>query len=932
MNARQDGCTRRESRTGEQGDLMRLVAFGLSGCLLLVGMLPGQGADDLAAAAGSWRSIGPAVMSGRIVDLAVDPGDKNVVYVASASGGVWKTVNRGTTWEPIFDEQPCMTIGDIALAPSNPKVLYVGTGEANNQRSSYWGNGVWRSDDSGKSFRHLGLPESHHIGRIVVHPTDPDTVYVAALGHLYSANPDRGLYRSKDGGTTWSLVLKVNEDVGVVDVAMDPSDPQRLYAATYERRRRAWHFDEGGRGSRAWRSTDGGSTWDEMKEGLPNGELGRIGIGVSLSNPETVYLTVENLNEAPETKEDPTDQQESEWNLDLGEHRLGTPEEEAPGAAAPRQVGGEIYRSDDRGDTWMRVNEKPIGGTPMYYYGQIRVDPQNVEKLWLLGVPLSYSEDGGVTWKRDGARSVHVDHHALWIDPEDSHHLLLGNDGGLARSYDGAKTWDTYKNLPLSQFYAIGVSSGLHYRVYGGLQDNGTWGVPIVGDARSGVTNRHAMRVNGGDGFYSEVCKEDEAIVFCESQFGGLARVNTLTGARRGIKPRSRRGEPRLRFNWNTPIHQSPHGNRVLYVGSQYLHRSMDRGDSWEIISPDLTTSDKLKLQGNVPHCTITSISESPHRKGVIWVGTDDGRVHVTQDGGDHWRDVTDHFPDQVQGLWVSRVAASHHDHGRAFVAFTGYREDRFAPYIFETDDYGGTWRSLSVGLPEFPVNDILEDPEHKDLLFVGTENGVFFSVNHGATWSPLRKGLPHAAVHDLCFQADAQHLLAGTHGRGIYVLDILALRSLVNVLGKNEPHLCKALALPSAPGGFDRGWTGARVYRAQNAPSGARLVFYLPRDPEEGEVSLVVKDLLGTVVATPRMSPKKGLNTVRWNLRRSSARGGQRGGQGRRGGGRVPAGSYTVVLGIGDQELKQHLAVLDQPDIDIGPPHEEAVPWTPDY
>ncbi|NRA96595.1 MAG: hypothetical protein HRU14_10360 [Planctomycetes bacterium] len=930
----------------------------LTTAMVLLGLAASAAAQttdaDMAGAL-SWRSIGPAVMSGRIVDVAVVPGDPSTFYAASGSGGLWKTTNRGGSFKAVFDDQAVISIGDVALAPSNPDVVWVGTGEANNQRSSYWGDGVYKSTDGGDTWEHMGLPESHHIGRIVVHPSNPDIVYVAALGHLYSKNAERGLYRTRDGGKAWELVKHIDADTGVVDVVLDPTNPDTLFAASYQRRRRAWDFGEAGPGSGIWRSRDGGDSWERLAGGLPSGAIGRIGIAMFAGNSSVLYATIENRNER--TDKPGTDsnsggnrRDDAEGLEDIGGQRWGDGAEgdASPGVAAPAIVGGEVYKTVDGGDTWEKVNERPVGGSPPYYYGQIRIDPTDQDRLWMCSVGLYHTEDGGKTWKGDGARGVHADQHALWIDPEDPDHMLLGNDGGLCRTYDRAKTWDVYENLPLAQFYAVAVDNSKPYRIYGGLQDNGSWGMPSVGRGRRGIQEHEVARVNGGDGFYCAVDPEDPNIVYSESQFGRPSRLDLRTLQRKSIRPPRRRGEPAARYNWNTPIVISPHNARTIYIASQRLHRSLDRGDTWEDISPDLTTDDAEKKKGNVPHCTITTVSESTVRAGVIWVGTDDGKVSVTQDGGKHWRDVTDHFPAKVRGLWVSRVEASPHDRGTCYVSFTGYREDQFTPYVFVTDDYGGNWTSVAEGLPASPVNVIRGDPKNKDLLFVGTEQGAWASLDAGDTWHPLDDGIPTNAVHDLAIQNRECELVAATHGRGFYVLDFSALRHLGADARDKDVHLCPVKVVAPPSGGPATGSSTSRTWRAPNPRFGANVVFWLGSEAED--VSVEIQDVVGNRVATVRVDAKVGMNTGRWNLSRRASRGGDRGGRGARsgrggrggarggggggfagfgrGGGSVAPGTYVAVLKVGDTEYKQPFTVersAPNPSLD-GDEEEEGV------
>lgn len=879
-----------------------------------------------------WRNIGPMNFSGRIVDIAVHPKNPHTWYIASASGGLWRTTTRGLRFEPIFESEKTTSIGDIAIDPSNPDILWVGTGEANNQRSSYWGDGVYKSVDGGKTWKNVGLRNSQHIGRIVVDPKDGNRVFVAALGNLYSSSEERGLYRTTDGGKTWDCVLRVQgeaaKDVGVVDVAMHPDNPRVLLAATYERRRRAWHFDGQGPGSGIWRSEDGGSTWARLEGGLPKGEIGRIGIAFSASQPDTVYAVVENENPRKSSgASNSTRRRRIEAAPEHGEQAdeyEGEDSAEAPQGRrrAPRTVGGEIYRSDDAGRSWKKTNRQPAAGTPAYYYGQLRVDPKNPDKLWVMSVPLLVSTNGGKSFRRDGAPALHVDHHALWIDPSDTQHLLLGNDGGLSESFDAGKTWSHFENLAVAQFYAVGVDMAEPYRVYGGTQDNGSWGVPSAGPTSRGIRPEDVFKIAGGDGFYCCPDPSDPNIVYCESQFGALYRVDLRTMARKSIRPRPTRGQARFRFNWMSPIAISPHNPRTIWFGGNRLFRSFDRGDTWRTVSADLTTKDPEKLKGNVPHCTITTISESPVRPGYVWVGTDDGKLWMTPDGGQSWRDLTDKLPDEVQGLWVSRVEASHFDAGRCYVSITGYREDRFAPYLFVTDDYGLSFTSIAGDLPrDEPINVVREDPRNADLLFVGTELGAYASTQRGGRWLPLGEGMPRVAVHDLIVHPREPDVIVATHGRGFWIADVCALEHWGEAAtAKGDAVLVAPRTVRRFPAGPELGYTRTpRRANIPNPPTGVDLCALLPRGAEEAALRVV--DVSGRTLTSYKLPKDSGLHMVRWNLRsRGGAsggiagvfgfgRGGRGGGRGRRGAG-LSAGTYRVELEIDGKTITKPLVV----------------------
>ena len=887
-----------------------------------------------------WKQLGPIQSGGRVVDIAVNPRRTQEYWLASASGGVWHTTNGGLSFEQQLQNAYSISVGDIAVAPSDPRVLYVGTGEANNQRSSYWGDGVYRSDDAGETWRWIGLEGTDHIGRIVVHPEDPNTAYVAALGALYSANERRGLYKTTDGGKTWDRVLYVSEDVGVVDVVMHPQRPDVLFAASYERRRRAWNFEEGGPGSRIHRSTDAGATWEVLDNGLPDGALGRIGLDCFLRDGDVLYAAIENLNprsrprrratapsgdEGPERDEGKDGRHQATPSAEVladpvaRQEWLDGPEEAQDPRRRSRQrlVGGEVYRSDDGGDSWTKTHKDDVsvGGSPGYYYGQIRVDPNDADNLWVLSVSVYQSKDGGATWtpsrRRRGGRSfgsrLHSDHHALWIDPSNSQHCLLGNDGGVAVTWDQGRSWDHLTHLPILQFYAIGVDNGAPYRVYGGLQDNGTWGFPIHGPTTAGLEAQDARKISGGDGFYSVPDPTDPNIVYSESQFGGMLRSDLRTGARSSIKPRARKGEQPLRFNWNTPIVISPHAPHTIYTGSQHLHRSRNRGDDWTTISGDLTTNDADKKRGDVPHCTITTIAESPRREGLLWVGTDDGKVWLTKDGGGRWTDLADRFPEEVRHLWVSRVEASHHDVQTAFVSFTGYREDIRSAYVFRTDDGGESWLSIAHDLPAEPVNVVRQHPRNANVLFVGTEMDVHVSIDDGAHWAPLGDGLPRSAAHDLLVHPRHPHLLVGTHGRGIWGLDAAAFERL-----DMSAMRAAMLALPPSDGvllrgAYDRGYFGARRWRTPNPFTTPTFRYILAQDSEAAP-KIEVLDVTGAVVFKADGGKEAGYHEVTW----SSGRGRRRGVGGRSNGGARP-GTFAVRITHEGRSSTQAFKVHDR-------------------
>ena len=892
----------------------------------------------------TWRELGPVAFGGRIVDIEVHPQNPSVFWVASASGGLFRTDNRGLTFMPQFQDASSISIGDLAVAPSNPDVLYVGTGESNNQRSSYWGDGVHKSTDGGKTWTHTGLAGTEHIGRVVVHPTNPDIVLVAALGALYTANDERGLYRTQDGGKTWQRTLFVSADVGVVDVALDPTNPDVVFAASYERRRRAWDFDEGGPGSRLHKSTDGGLTFTQLGGGLPDGELGRIGVAVSAKDPKVVYATIENLNPdvAPpeaepkaegsgdaaakdawpdaETQADPLAFAEWQAERSGSEAEQAQDPQESKRAQRRKTIGGEVWRSDDGGSTWKKPHKGRVGGEPLYYYGQIRVDPSDEKTVYVLGVPVFRSTDAGKTWtpasERQGRRAayhgnLHVDHHALWIDPKDGRHALLGNDGGLAETFDAGASWDHVARLPIAQFYTVAVDHRFPYRVYGGLQDNGTWGFPV--QAPGGLQAETAFRIDGGDGFCVAIDPTDADVVYSESQFGGMSRQDLRTGERAGIRPKAEKGQQPLRFNWMTPLTLSPHAPRTVYVGSQFVHRSRDRGTTWTTISPDLTTNDADKKKGDVPHCTITMISESTRREGLLWVGTDDGNVHCTRDGGATWHDLTAKFPAAARGLWVSRIEASPHDQDTVFVAFTGFREDRREPLLFRSDDCGETFLPIANDLPQEPINVVRQHPENPALLLVGTEMGLYASLDDGAHWSPLGKGLPRSAVHDLVVHPQHGHVVAATHGRGMWILDGKGLGALTEAAMQKE-----FVALPPSDGivmrrTFSRGYEGARKWSVESPFTTATFRWHCANDRTE-KVVVEVVDAANTTLFRVEEDATAGYHEVAWASARGpgGVRGFLQGVSGSRRNGGQRAGDFAVRITCGKDSATLPFSVHD--------------------
>jgi photosystem II stability/assembly factor-like uncharacterized protein len=822
-------------------------------------------ADSARLAELPWRSIGPAVTSGRVADLAVPEGPKSqigdrlgdVFYVASASGGVWKTINAGTTWEPIFDRQGSSSIGDIAVAPSNPNILWVGAGEANNQRSSSWGDGVYKSENEGKTWTHMGLRRSQHVGRIIIHPTNPEIVYVAAVGPLWGAGGDRGLFKTTDGGRTWKNVKKIDDNTGFTDVIFDPTNPDIIYAASYQRERRPYTFVGGGPGSGIWKSIDAGATWTKLTEGLPKVDVGRIGLDVSRSNPNVVYATIE-------TKV-------------------------TGSGAATGNTEGSIYRSDDFGASWQRTG---VGNSYPWFMGQIRVDPVNADRIYFLGVPLQTSTDAGRTFRTIAGES-HVDHHAMWIDPTDPEHIIIGNDGGVYITRDRGRTVDFVPNLPIAQYYAIGTDMRLpFYYVYGGLQDNNSWGAPSQTRNVNGITNADWIRTSGGDGFYAVIDPTDPNIVYSESQNGGIVRYDVRTGEQKTIKPQPEFGARPYRWNWSAPLLISPYDHNTLYFGANYLFKSTNRGDAWTRLGPDLTRQrnrDSLLVmgkiwprnavarhQGTADYGNISTIDESPIRQGLLYVGTDDGLISVSRNGGASWTRIS-RFPGVPDETYVSRVVASRLNEGTVYATLDNHRNNDFKPYVVKSTDYGAHWTSITGNLPATSsVQVIREHPRNANLLFVGTEHGAFYSADGGRVWTQLKYNIPTVPVHDIVVHPRENDLVIGTHGRGIYIIDdITPLEKLAEATASGLylfPVKPATQYNPnsSIPGGVrGAGALGDREYSAPNPAFGAAVTYFL-RDslPRGGDVTLGIYDASGNRVRELTANRKPGMHRVTWDLR----------------------------------------------------------------
>ncbi len=813
-------------------------------CLLAaVSTSPARAADDWKLDSDTFeglraRHLGPGVMSGRITCMDGVSGERNTLWVGTAGGGVWLSKDDGTTWKPVFD-QHAMSIGAIRVSPRDPKQVWVGTGETWARNSVGYGDGVYRTTDGGDSWKSMGLEQSERIARIVIHPTRPETVLVAATGPLFADSPERGVYRTTDGGKNWTKTLYVDARTGAADLAMDPQNPDVLYAAMWTVRRQPWTFASGGTGSGLYKSTDGGKTWRKLSNGLPAGELGRIGIGVSPARASRVYAVVEAKTTA-------------------------------------------FYKSDDAGEHWEKGNDSSQDVTwRPFYFADVVADPKKFDRVYKGGLNLSVSEDGGKTFARTGAgfggAPYHSDLHAVWIDPKNTEFLAIGTDGGVYLSLDRGNSWRPCQNIPVGQFYHVSHDMRVPYNVYGGLQDNGTWSGPST--RSGGVPNRLWESLLGGDGFWAFPDANDQDVIYCEYQGGHLSRVRLSTGETKDIQPLRGAGDPMLRFNWNAPLHVGPSG--ALYMGAQYLYRTRDMGDTWEKISPDLTTNDPLKQQQDKSgglsidnstaenHCTVFAIGESPKNANVVWVGTDDGNVQVTRDGGRSWSNVTRNLPGLPPFTWITCVSPSPLDDATCHVTADGHMLGDFAPYVYVTRDFGSTWSALATPGIKGYAHVVRQDPVNPELLYLGTEWGLFATIDGGKQWAQVKAGIPNVAVRDLALHPREGDLLVATHGRGIYVLDDLSpLRSLTREkLSAETAFLATRPSVLVIPRQEQR-FAGSTDWAGDPLPEAAIITYYLKKRHLIGDLKLEVFDESGKKLATLNGGRRRGINRVEWPMR----------------------------------------------------------------
>ena len=792
----------------------------------------------------NWRAIGPANMGGRVTDIDGVPGDPSTFYVSGADGGIFKTTNGGVSFNPIFENQRAYSIGALTIAPSDNNILWVGTGEGDPRNSVGYGWGVYKSIDGGMSWKHLGLKNTERIKRIVVDPKNPNIACVCALGKEWGPNKERGVFKTIDGGETWEKILYIDENTGCADIAMEVNNPRIMYAGMWTFRRKPWRFDDGGKNTALYRTMDGGETWKKIMNGLPDKDMARPGVHIAQSEPNIIYLMTE------------------------------------------FEGGGTAFKSEDRGENWEMVNDDPNINFRPFYYSDVRVDPNQPNVLFSISGRLSRSKDSGNTWEQI-AKTVHGDHQALWIDPTNSKYILNGSDGGFQRSFDGGDSWEIINNIELSQFYQMEIDNKKPYNIYGGLQDNGTWVGPSNSLYKAGILKRHWKGLAYGDGYFAVPIPGEEHFVYTNLQGGVPFLVDSRYGNVQTIHPYPKivgsAGDAiekhKYRFNWDSPIMISPHDPETVYVGGNVVFKSNNRGKSWEVISPDLTTNDKSKqrssggtiYQDNTAaefHCTILYLAESPIQKGVIWAGTDDGNIQVTLDGGKNWSNLKNRIKGLPQFSWISKIHASEHNAGTAIIVVDQHRMNDFRPYIFMTEDFGKSWKKITSNLPSNDyVKVVRQDPHNPNLLFAGMEHGVFASWNLGKSWEKINNNLPNVSVRDLRIQARDRDLVVATHGRGVFILDdIRPIEELKNSIGK-PIHLFPIREATL----WNMYWRienlGDRTYAAKNPEYGTYINFSLQKDAKS-PVNINILDKNGSLVTSLEMKDaKKGVNRVVWDL-----------------------------------------------------------------
>jgi len=850
-----------------------------------------------------YRNFSPHRAGSWLTSIVVPHTDKKeykyIYYIGSRNGGVWKTVNNGTTFVQVFDSVGVGSIGAVAVSSSDPDIVWVGTGEAYSARSSHAGKGVYKSQDGGQSWKFYGLADTHHISTVIIHPEDPDIVFIAAMGHLFTPNEARGVYKSKNGGETWEKVLYIDENTGIIDLVMNPEDPDILWAAAYEKYRYPWHFEAGGAASGIYRTSDQGSSWEKLHAGLPAGKIGRIGLGICYNQPETIYAVVENLN--------PKEGVVVDENIEMNYMR---------DPYYDQLIGGEVYRSDDSGDHWNKQNQDScnVSAKAAYSFNKIMVNTDNPDKVYVSSDLLISSSDGGKTWNdcswppKELFVNMFGDIRTFWADPKDGDHMMIGSDGGLYETFDGGKTMNHRYQIPLGEVYMVEVDNAYPYNIYLGLQDHEAWKAPS--NAWSGQIGPEDWNIVGmWDGMYTVVDPEDNRWAYISTQFGGHHRVDQKLGERVRIEPENEEGNPPHRFPWTPPIAISPFNSSTLYIGSQYLLKSNDRGDSWQVISPDLTTNipEKIAGRGHMMYCTITSIALSDLDSSMIWVGTDDGRIHLTQNDGTTWSE----FTGTIDGLggnreyWVSRVIASRYNEDVAYVCKSGFRHDDFRPLVFRTSDRGETWKRIVEGLPDAPVNVILEDPINPDLIYLGNDAGVYLSYNKGDNWIPFKQNMPAVPVKDLKVHSKENDLVAGTYGRGAYVIDVSLIQQLNDSVFLKEMELFSIEPKPVRNYSERAYWGNYELHGdnhlfTPNEPNGFHVYFWMNTQTDKNPY-LELLDGAGLHIDSLDINPEHGLHRYVYDTQE------------------LQPGLYRFRLHVNDEYLEQHAILKPSPVWPVG-------------
>jgi photosystem II stability/assembly factor-like uncharacterized protein len=840
-----------------------------------------------------FQNIGPTIMSGRVVDIAVNENNTQEFYVAYASGGLWYTNNNGNSFEPVMDSAATLNCGSIAVDWTSG-TIWVGTGEVNSSRSSYAGIGVLKSSDKGKTWQNMGLPESHHISKIYLNPKNNQEIIVSVLGHLYSKNDERGIYKSIDGGKTWKQTLFINDETGIIDLTVAPNNSKIMFASAWERERKSYNFKGNGKNSGIYKSTNGGDSWTriENNSGFATNEFtGRIGL--TAFDDSIVYAIVDNQTLRPNTKKPNPDNA----NAALFETEV---------------IGAEIFKSIDSGTTWKKMNDSFIDDcfySYGYYFGDITVDTSNQERIYISGVPLLFSENSGKSFDAINKDNVHADHHLVWINPKNKNHIINGNDGGINISFDNGKNWLKCNNQAVGQFYSVNVDNQDNYKVYGGLQDNGVWSGPNNYEPSLAWQQEGKYPYEflfGGDGMQVQIDTRDSNIIYTGFQFGNYFRIDRKANKEDAITPKSDDKEKPLRFNWQTPILLSKFNQDILYIGSNFLHRSMNQGTTWEVISPDLT---KGKVEGNVPFGTITTFSESPFQFGLLYVGTDDGNIQISKDAGQSWYKISDNLP---QNLWVSKIKTSIFKKERVFLTLNGYRNDDFTSYVYVSEDYGTTWKSIVNNLPKSAVNVIIEDTENQNILYLGTDNGLYISINRGESWQDFSNHLPNVAVHDLVIQTKAKDLIVATHGRSLYKINLKNLQQLT------DENLKKTIVLFEMDKiNHSKNWGKKWSIWSKNDDVKKEIWFYAKTT---NEVTLKVISENGIDVLNKKITPIVGLNNFEFDLtldkslaekwNKKDAKIGIKEAENKKY--YLPVGKYNVSIKSGNEEFKQIIEIVE--------------------